>query len=52
MDYHALSQALKEIGYAGSYNLEVAVGHSSPAAAAAYYQYAAAIARSLADEAE
>lgn len=52
MDYHALSRALKDIDYAGSYNLEVAAGTSSPAAAAAYYQYAGAVARALADEAE
>lgn len=52
MDYHALSAALKAIGYPGSYNLEVAVGGSSPAVAAAYYRYAAAVARALADEAE
>ncbi len=52
MDYHALSQSLKEIGYTGSYNLEVAVGRSAPGAAAAYYSYAAAVARSLADEVE
>lgn len=52
MDYHALSQSLKEIGYAGSYNLEVAAGRSSPAVVGAYYLYAAAVARALAAEAE
>lgn len=52
MDHHAFSQGLKEIGYRGSYNLEVAVGPSAPAAAAAYYLYAGAVARALADEAE
>ena len=52
MDYHALSQALKAIGYTGSYNLEVAAGPSSPAVAAAFYRYAGAVARTLADEAE
>ena len=52
MDYHALSQALKETGYTGSYNLEVAAGPSSPKVAAAYYLYAGAVARVLADEAQ
>ena len=52
MDYHALSQSLKDIGYTGSYNLEVAAGPSSPKVAAAYYAYASAVARTLAEEAE
>lgn len=52
MDYHAFSAALKEIGYSGSYNLEVASGKMPLSVAGPFYGYAAAVARALANEAE
>ena len=52
IDFHKFSATLKEIGFTGAYNLEVASGKLPPQAALPFYQYAAAIARGLADEAE
>lgn len=47
MDYRDFSKTLKEIGYTGYYNLEVASGPLP--VAGPFYSYAAAVARVLAD---
>ena len=52
LDYQAFSAALKEIGYKGYYNLELAVGNMPACLAQPYYDFAAAVARALADLAE
>jgi len=52
MDFHDFSAALKEIGYNGFYNLEIASGPIPRQAAQPFLDYAAAVARGLADEAE
>ena len=52
MDFHTFSCALKEIGYSGAYNLEVAVGPLPACVVQPFYNYAAAVARALADEAQ
>ncbi len=52
MDYHDFSAALKEIGYKGSYNLEVDVGRLPKGCGQAYLNFAAAVARGLSDLAE
>ncbi len=52
MDYHDFSAALKEIGYKGSYNLEVDIGNLPKGCGQAYLNFAAAVARSMADLAE
>ena len=51
-DYYDFSAALKEIGYKGSYNLEVDVGKMPAGCGQPYLNFAAAIARSLANLAE
>lgn len=52
MDYHDFSAALKEIGYQGTYNLEVDVGPMPKGCCQAYLNFAAAVARGLSDLAE
>jgi len=52
LDYQGFSAALKEIGYRGYYNLELATGNMPACLAQPYYDFAAAIARSLAELAE
>lgn len=52
MDFHDFSAALKEIGYAGSYNLEINPGDMPPAVISSYVRFAAAMARELSNEAE
>ena len=52
LDYQGFSAALKEIGYQGYYNLELATGNMPACLAQPYYDFAAAIARALADLAE
>lgn len=52
MDYHDFSAALKEIGYQGSYNLEVDVGNLPKGCGQPYLNFAASVARGLADLAE
>ena len=49
MDFFAFSRTLKEIGYQGSYNLEIAGGRFPPEAAKLFYGYTACVARWLAD---
>jgi Sugar phosphate isomerases/epimerases len=49
MDFAAFSQTLSEIGYTGWYNLEVSGGRFPACAARPFYEYAACVARSLAD---
>jgi len=52
MDYHAFSAALKEIGFKGYYNLEISCGSLPKGIAQPFLNYAAAVARALADMAE
>lgn len=52
MDYHDFSAALKEIGYQGTYNLEVDIGNMPKGCGQAYLNFAAAVARGLSDLAE
>ncbi len=52
LDYKGFSAALKEIGYQGYYNLELATGDMPASLAQPYYTFAAAVARALADLAE
>ena len=52
MDYRDFSAALREIGFSGSYNLEINPGRMPPGAVQAYLNYAAAMARGLAEMAE
>ncbi len=52
MDFYAFSAALREIGYKGSYNLEVDTGKLPRGCAQPYLNLAAAIARGLSDLAE
>lgn len=53
MDYLDFSAALKEIGYQGWYNLEIASSPKLPASVAQpFYNYAGAVARALSDLAE
>ena len=52
MDYRGFSQALKEIGFEGYYNLEIACGDLPSGLAQPFLNYAAAVARALADLAE
>lgn len=52
MDYYAFSAALKEIGFTGYYNLEIACGDLPEGVAQPFLNYAAAVARALADLAE
>ena len=52
MDFHAFSAALREIGFAGYYNLEISCGNLPKGLARPFLSYAAAVARSLADLAE
>lgn len=52
MDFYGFSAALKEIGFKGYYNLEIAGGTQPKGVAQAYLNYAVAVARALADLAE
>jgi len=52
LDYQAFSAALREIGFQGYYNLELATGDMPACLAQPYYDFAAAVARALADLAE
>lgn len=53
MDYLDMSAALKEVGYKGYYNLEIASSSKLPASVAQpFYNYAAAVAKALSDLAE
>ncbi|MBR4442842.1 MAG: sugar phosphate isomerase/epimerase [Clostridia bacterium] len=52
MDFYAFSAALKEIGFSGYYNLEIACGDLPEGIAQPFLNYAAAVARALADLAE
>ncbi|MCR4622359.1 MAG: sugar phosphate isomerase/epimerase [Clostridiales bacterium] len=52
MDFEAFSRTLNEIGYKGWYNLEVSGGRFPKAAARPFYEYAAIVARHLADAAQ
>ena len=53
MDYLDMSAALKEVGYKGYYNLEIASSPKLPASVAQpFYNYAAAVAKALSDLAE
>ena len=52
MDYLDFSAALKEIGYKGYYNMEVANGKLPPQVAQPFYNYVAAVAQALAGLAE
>lgn len=49
MDYHGFTKALNEIGYQGFYNLELSTGALPPQTAQPYINFAAAVARALAD---
>ena len=49
LDYHAFSAALKEIGCTGYYNLEISSGNLPKGLAQPFLNYAAAVARALAD---
>ena len=49
LDFAAFSAALKGIGYGGWYNLELATGKMPPSVVPAFYAYAGAMARALAD---
>ena len=49
MDFEAFSKTLKEIDYTGWYNLEISGGRFPKAAARPFYEYAAIVARYLAD---
>lgn len=48
MDFHAFSATLKDIGYTGYYNLEIASGNLPASVAGPFYAYAAAVAHALA----
>ena len=52
MDYYAFSAALKDIGYQGYYNLEISCGDLPAGVGQPFLNYAAAVARALADLAE
>ena len=52
MDFRTFSAALKEIGFKGYYNLEIACGDLPEGIAQPFLNYAAAVARALADLAE
>ena len=52
MDFHAFSAALREIGFTGYYNLELSCGRLPKGVAQPFLNYAAAVARALADLAE
>ena len=52
MDYYAFSAALKAIGYQGYYNLEISCGDLPAGVGQPFLNYAAAVARALADLAE
>jgi sugar phosphate isomerase/epimerase len=52
MDFYGFSAALKEIGFKGYYNLEIACGKLPKGVAQPFLNYAAAVARALADLAE
>jgi len=52
IDFYAFSAALKEIGFKGYYNLEIACGDLPRGVAQPFLNYAAAVARALADLAE
>ena len=52
MDFYAFSAALREIGFKGYYNLEIAHGNLPKGVAQPFLNYAAAVARALADLAE
>ena len=49
MDYHAFTQALKDIGFEGYYNLEIACGKLPARAAQPFLNYAAAVAKGLSE---
>ncbi len=51
-DFPAFTQTLKEIGYKGAYNLELACSLLPPEAVQPYYSYCAAVARALANPPE
>ena len=52
LDYQGFSEALREIGFQGYYNLELGVGPMPACLAQPYYTFAAAVARALADLAD
>ena len=52
MDFVTFSETLKQIGYRGWYNLEIAGGRFPGQAARPFYEYAAIVARHLADIAQ
>ena len=52
MDFYAFSAALKEIGFKGYYNLEIACGNLPKGVAQPFLNYAAAVAQALAAYAE
>ena len=52
LDYRGFSAALREIGFRGWYNLEIGTGDMPACLAQPYYDFAAAVARALADLAE
>ena len=52
MDYYAFSAALKAIGYQAYYNLEISCGELPAGVGQPFLNYAAAVARALADLAE
>ncbi len=49
MDFRGFTQALKDIGYEGYYNLELSPGPLPPSAMQPYLNFAGAVARALAD---
>lgn len=49
IDFHSFTKALKDIGYSGFYNLELATGALPPSTAQPYLNFAASVARALAD---
>lgn len=49
IDFHGFTKALKDIGYSGFYNLELATGALPPSTAQPYLNFAAAVGRALAD---
>ncbi len=52
LDYKGFAAALKEIGFQGYFNLEIATGDMPACLAQPYYDFAASVARALADLAE
>ena len=52
LDYYGLSEALKEIGYQGCYDMEIVPGPLPKGTAQAYLNFAAAVAKGLSDLAE